>query len=825
MSKNHYDHKDKRVKIPTQEEKGAEKAAPAVKNGPHKLRLPVNPIVERGRDPELWFLNKYDDDQNKDETVDVDVRSLYRHELHNPEALLRRVAKFADLPALPDLFGPPDEIPEEDKPLFFYRHQTPWQNRMIQGDSLLCMTSLLEREAMAGKVQCVYFDPPYGIKFGGNWQIKAHDRAVTDGADVSPQPEVVKAYRDTWELGVHSYLKHLRERFLVIRELLHESGSIFVQISDDNVHLVRCLLDEVFGSQNFVATITYKTRGILGSGDIANQYDYIHWYAKSFDKKKFNPIFIPKGDDFKANYPYMFNSDGEIIKADIDVELNDRLVLADFNSSGLTPSCVFPIEINGQTYYPRNGKSWRTNQSGVEKLIELGRLVGRGNSLYYLQKFTEFPVSRLTNVWTDTSPATEKYYVVQTSTDVIRRCLLMATDPGDLVLDPTCGSGTTAFVAEQWGRRWITMDTSRVALHLARARLVSAKFPYYKLADETEIKRGFVYKTVPHVTLKSLANDLPAETETLYDQPETEKGRLRVSGPFTFETLQSESVVSPESVAEVPSDDRDGFVQRVLDGILSAGVRNGSAAGHAKFVRIDRLSDPYLHAVGVYERGGVPGTAYFYVGPKFSTVSKTDFGAAIKACRHRGDADWLVVLGFAFDGDVANRDVDGGVFTATKVRLADDLLSEGLKKADKKATPAVIIGEPDVSVRYLGDGTAEIELLGTDVYNPQKQRSDARDPKDVACWMIDDDYDGSQFVCRQFFFSGGDKKELDGWKKELAASATVKKNAAKMLKVEIDDEAFARVYGFVSHPIPVGRTVCVRVVSQFGEDSSKILTV
>ena len=410
----------------------------------------------------------------------------------------------------------------------------------------------------------------------------------------------------------------------------------------------------------------------------------------------------------------------------------------------------------------------------------------------------------------------------------------MTTDPGDLVLDPTCGSGTTAFVAEQWGRRWITSDTSRIALNIAKTRLMTATYPWYKLADPhgDDIRLGFVYKKVPHVTLKSLANDEPPEEETLFDQPEKDTKKLRVAGPFTVETLQSFEPLAPDAIGEANAAPERvlGFTERVFEHLKSAGIKNGVRNETAVFSRVDMINNDYLNAEGWYPAADGERKVYFHIGPQFGTVSKPAVNEAVKACRKRGDADWLAILGFGFESDIENANVTRkvGSFEVTKVRMHDDLMQEGLIKKDKKAASFVTIGEPDIGIEKTAEG-AVVEIRGLDIYDPIRDEVKPRSVADINYWMVDDDYNGTDFVARQIFFCGGDKDEFNKWKKGLAnlAIASTKKAAEKTLKIELDEEAFERVYGFRSHPIPIakGKRIAVRVVSQFGEESTKVLVL
>lgn len=532
--------------------------------------------------------------------------------------------------------------------------------------------------------------------------------------------------------------------------------------------------------------------------------------------------------------------------------------LSDLVSSGLTPSCVFEFNLDGKLFNPRKGYSWKTNPKGIENLIRKKRIVAPASTPQYLRYFDDFPVQELSNFWNDTVGELSKEYVVQTSKKVIERCLLMTTDPGDLVLDPTCGSATTAYVAEQWGRRWITIDTSRIAINVAKTRLMTATFPYYDLYSDvtveqiedkgkikkiikpkpssecvSDVRQGFVYEEVPHITLKSLANDEPAETETLFDKPYEDRKKLRVSGAFTVETLQSFEPISPDELdkpIDIAQEDEASFERKIFEHLKSAGVINGDKNEKAIFTRVERLAGGYLHAEGFYQTAKGENKAYIHIGPKYGAISKQAYNGAIKECRSQGDADWLILMGFAFESDIENKTVSSsyGGFQVSKVRMHDDLLQDGLTKKDKKAGSFVTIGEPDIALVAQGDSVI-VEVRGMDIYDPLKDEIKARNIADIAYWMIDDDYNSSDFIVKQVFFCGGDKDEFDKWKRGLSdlAKQSTKKNVEKTLKIQIDEEAFDRLYGFQSHPIEAkkGKKIAVRVISQFGEESTKVLTI
>jgi adenine-specific DNA-methyltransferase len=713
--------------------------------------------------------------------------------------------------SLTELFGNAMEMEELDKVSEYYKHQEGWSNRLILGDSQLVMNSLLEREGFAGKVQVIYIDPPYGIKYNSNWQMKLNSRDITDGKDehLTGEPEQIKAYRDTWELGIHSYLSYLRDRLIIAKELLTESGSIFVQISDENVHLVRNLLDEVFGSANFVSQISFRTAMTKPTKGLNNVFDYIIWYAKDNSIYKFRPLFVAKDNQDENNHHQLQAS---------------------------TKQAVYAFEYKGTKYNPRNG--WRVPKEGLQRLAKLGRLYQAGYSksstgtLKYIRYAADFPYYQLDNLWNQQSSEQNKIFVVQTAEKIITKCILMTTDPGDLVLDPTCGSGTAGYVAEQWGRRWITIDTSRIALNIAKTRLMTSVYPYYKLYDEEglDIRQGFHYKKVPHITLKSLANDEPAEDETLFDQPLEDKKKLRVAGPFTVETLQSLNPVTPEEL-EIYKGEDDTFEERIFEHLRSAGIKTGVKEEKAVFTRIDRLGSLYLHAEGFYNTKEGEKKAFIHIGPKFGTVSKISVNEAIKECRQKGDADWLIILGFSFESEIQGQTVTKsvGTFRVSKARMHDDLMQDGLLKKDKKAGSFITIAEPDIKV-HEKKKSLEVEIRGLDIYDPISDEVKPRDIHDIAYWMIDDDYDGSNFIVKQIFFCGGDKHEFTKWQKGLEnlARTGTKRSAEKTLKIEIDEEAFDRLYGHKSHPIEItkkNQKIAVKVISQFGEESMKVLDV
>jgi adenine-specific DNA-methyltransferase len=516
-------------------------------------------------DPQLVWRGK--DEQDWSDLV-VHAPPLYIQEKVHPKALIddllrqTRESQHEQGQITPDLFSDFNGIPKGADKTEFYAHDQNWSNRMILGDSLQVMASLAEREGLRGKVQCIYFDPPYGIKFNSNFQWSTTSRDVKDGkADhITREPEQVKAFRDTWRDGIHSYLTYLRDRLTVARDLLTDSGSIFVQIGDENVHRVRAVMDEVFGDENFVSLITVEKTSGSTELYIPNVSDHVLWFAKKKESLKFRTFLLPKiaGGEGGEAYAFLQTMDGKRVratKATAEQAENSRAFrLSDMTSQsigrtkGEGAASWFGVQIGGRELKPSEQVRWKTNEQGMQRLLWADRLEPGKNSLNYVRFIDDYPAMPIRNVWTDvgSSLGGDKNYVVQTSTKIIERCVLMATDPGDLVLDPTCGSGTTATVAEQWGRRWITIDTSRVALALARARIMGARYPFYLLADSRDgqikeaevtrtalssqpvhgnIRHGFVYERVPHITLKSIANN--AEIDVIWDQWQTKLEPIR----------------------------------------------------------------------------------------------------------------------------------------------------------------------------------------------------------------------------------------------------------------------------------------------------------
>jgi len=880
-------HVDKRANLPTVD--AQDFLAPELEQ-PIPLRYPRNPAL----DPQLVWKGK---DELDGEDLVAEAPPIYIQEKIDPRVLVENLRETAARPEEePELtlFDDFDGLSELDL-VEFYEHDAKWSNRMILGDSLNLMASLAEREALRGKVQMIYIDPPYGIKFGSNWQTSARKRDVKDGKieDATREVEQIKAFRDTWELGINSYLTYLRDRLMVAKDLLTESGSIFVQIGDENVHLVRSLMDEVFGRDNFLNDISFFTTSGRASAFLDAVSDRILWYAKSADIVKYRSLWRKRPDRTLAEqYTMLELSDRTFRRATAD-EIGGREDLppgarrfmpGDMSSSGASTEGSEPFTYVGAEYKLPPNTHWKTHREGLSRLAAAGRLVPMGRRLRYKRLATDFPVAPYTNLWDDTVISgfgPDKVYVVQTSPKVVERCLLMATDPGDLVLDPTCGSGTTAFVAERWGRRWITVDTSRVALALARQRLMGARFPYYLLADSSDgrtkegelageqlppaettndIRHGFVYEGVQHITLKSIANNPDikegmtreeideairrhAEYEALYDKPYEDKRKVRVAGPFTVESLSPHrslafagsavdqtGSLNDEAVIDASAGDAS-FEQTILANLQSAGIQNGRKEERLQLDTIEPYAAEFIQAVGerdTTDDDGTPKRVGITIGPQYGTVGPAFIKDAAREANRAGDLDLLCVLAFAFDPSVIGSTDDGYVTSddgfanvAAERRLgrvpvllvrmnADLVMGEELKKTGA-GNLFTVFGEPDIEIERDGDELRVI-LHGVDVYDPNTGVIRSNDADQIALWMIDTAYNGESFFVRHCYFTGGQ----DPYKRLKGA-----------LKADIDEDTWATLYRTESRPFPrpeLGK-IAVKVINDYGDEVLKVFDV
>ena len=946
-----FTYQDKRKNIPTHELRDF---VAEMEKTPKTMLYHRDPSL----DPQLVWKGK---DEQDARPLEVPAVPIYIQEKILPKAIIEEVraqAKGERPEGQLSLFADFNGLDFEEM-VDFYRHEQNWSNRLILGDSLLVMTSLAEKEGLKGQVQMIYIDPPYGIKFGSNWQVSTRRREVKDGKieDLTRQPEQIRAYRDTWKLGIHSYLAYLRDRLVVARELLTETGSIFVQIGDENVHLVRCLMDEVLGSDNFLSIITFsKTTGFSGSY-LSSVTDYIIWYAKNVKQAqyKYHQLFRIKsaGEEGAAKYRPLSSFQAFHTRV-IESERGRHSRLAtssDLMSQGASAS---PQDFNyeGKVWKPGVGLHWKTTVEGLHRIGLSNRILIEGNSIRYIRFLDDFPVFPISNIWMDIGGIQDrsegKIYVVQTAASAIERCLLMTTDPGDLVLDPTCGSGSTAYVAEKWGRRWITIDTSRVALALARTRLMAAKYPYYILADSPEgikkeaeltgkvpphyetagdIKKGFVYRRVPHITLKSIANneeidelynrlhpavaqaladlnaalrghsqpfpvttggregqqvdftapegatftmpsgevvpafalmewevpfewppDWPeqarpafeafhqarrelrrlidesiarnADTELLYDQPYEDQKRLRVTGPFTVESLSPHRVLAPE--VELPESEQAAqreanlgqFETMILENLKKAGVQNTIKNERLKFDRLEPYAGEWLHAEGEYtEADGKGRRVAVCIGPEYGTVGPELVKEAAKEAVKGVGFDLLIVCGFALDPHVSEEAKRYGKLTVLPCRMNLDLtMGDELLKKTGAANLFMVFGEPDVDVRQQQDGKLVVEIKGLDIYDPTTGQIRANTTDDIACWFIDTNYNGESFFVRHAYFTGADQP-YDKLKRALRA--------------EIDEGAWSSLYSTVSRPFdpPATGKIAIKVINHCGDEVLKVFEV
>ncbi|MEW6659298.1 MAG: site-specific DNA-methyltransferase [Thermodesulfobacteriota bacterium] len=911
-----YKYQEKRKNIPTHELRDF---VADLEKTPKDILYPRDPSL----DPQLVWKGK--DEQDREDLA-VPAVPVYIQEKILPRAIIEEVRAQArkDKPEpQASLFADFNGIDFEDL-VDFYRHEQNWSNRLILGDSLLVMNSLAEKEGLKGQVQMIYIDPPYGIKFGSNWQVSTRKREVKDGkiGDLTRQPEQVRAYRDTWKLGIHSYLAYLRDRLVVARELLTETGSIFVQIGDENVHLVRALMDEVFGSDNFCALITlWKTSGATTTR-LPTVSDYLLWYAENIEQVKYRQLYMSKelGEEGGTEYKSVELHDGtrrslskkEFSQPDLIPNGSRLFRPSPMTSQSASSTTTVAFKYDGIDFLPGSG-GWKTNQEGFLNLVNAGRILRRDKSLSYVRYLEDFPVVPITNLWLDTRwgfDASERIYVVQTNVKAVQRCLLMTTDPGDLVLDPTCGSGTTAYVAEQWGRRWITLDTSRVALALARTRLMAAKYPYYLLADtpegvkkegeltgkmppdyktEGDLKKGFVYKRVPHITLKSIANNeeidaihakwqekldplrqelnrtlnqtweewqIPrepeeswpqpakdlltqwwslrrerqqevdasiarrADTELLYDQPYEDGKRLRVTGPFTVESLSPHRVLAPE--VEIPDSqaqaqreaDLGQFETMILDNLKKAGVQNTIKNERLKFDRLEPYAGEWLHAAGEYtETDGASRRVAVCIGPEHGTVGPELVKEAAKEAVRGLGFDLLIICGFAFDPHVSEEAKRYGKLPVLTCRMNPDLaMGDELLKKTGAGNLFMVFGEPDVEVRPQKDGKLVVEIKGLDIYDPTTGQIRSSSTDDIACWFIDTNYNGESFFVRHAYFTGADQP-YDKLKRALRA--------------DIDEAAWSALYSTTSRPFPKPATnkIAIKVINHYGDEVLKVFEV
>ncbi len=841
---------------------------------------PLVGLVTPGTDPDEGKATSYAYDPHIDPHMEwagkaermsfaVPLQSLHVHERIDPRSIIEAVCRRGGRQGRQmGLFEEEREVPLRQA-IEFYRHSRNWSNRLIAGDSLLIMNSLLGKENMAAKVQCVYMDPPYGITYGSNFQPFTNKREVMDGKseDLTAEPEMIKAFRDTWELGIHSYLSYMRDRLLLIRELLTESGSVFVQIGAENVHRVSLIMDEIFGAENRVATITFMTSGASSSNTLPSVADYLLWYAKDRKNMKYRQLHDPLNRsetvEFFTSYAAVELPDGTCRKLTTDersdpntlphgARLYQRMPLT---SQGLSSTGRSdPYEWN-EKIFPCAPRHWSVSMDGLDRLAEINRLDAAesdGATLGWKRYENETPGRKINNVWARqmSVAGSAKRYVVQTADSVLERCLLMASDPGDLVFDPTCGSGVTAYTAEKWGRRWITCDTSRVATAIARQRLMTALFPYYKLAyPQDGVGGGFEYKKVPYVSAKTLAYNEVQTFTTLYNQPLKDSARSRVTGPFTVEAVPSPTVQPihelsppPEPLPENESIVRAGETLRQnewIDELLENGIR-GKNNQHISFSRITPLPNRWLHAIAetspdnsarasaaasrpksAPESAAELLRAAFSFGPEHAPLEPRQVENALQEAGKLVPSPKIVIFAaFQFDPeaskDIAETNWPG--VTLLTVGMNADLQTDDLKKKQTGSDSFWLIGQPDIQVEQIraGDhvGRWFVKVEGFDYFNTRTSELTSGNAENIAIWMLDTDYDGRSVYPRQVFFPMAGKN--DGWQK-----------LAKNLRAEIDTGLMEAYRGTTSLPFESGKNkrIAVKIVDDRGIESLRVMNL
>ena len=751
-----------------------------------------------------------------------DAHPLYVREKIHPGAFVQSLKAGSPQTTLFDDFN---GLPSPDAAYEWYEHAGNWQNRLIHGESARVMASLAERERLSGRVQMIFFDPPYGIGFKSNFQVSTRNRETADNRKGLPcDTRTIRAFRDTYDRGIHSYLDQMLEKLTLCRELLTESGSIFVQIGDENVHRMAVALDEVFGHENRVATIPFVTSGSSSAATLPSVADFLLWYAKDRSEVKYRQLYEPLTRAEKVAHA-SFHAMVQLVDGSTrplsDEERSDpdsclptgarvyqRMPLSSPGTSTTGRSDLY--RWRGLDWACPPGEQWRVSMDGMDHLAELGRLDAAGpTSLLRWRRYEdEIPGHRTNNVWHRKMSATDKRYVVQTADTVIERCMLMATDPGDLVFDPTCGGGTTALVAEIWGRRWITCDTSPVAVAIARQRLTTATFDYWTLADsaegaaaEAELSglpgcqepperwghdpaRGFVYERVPTVSAGSLAYDENPPSTLLVNQPKRTSGVVRVTSPFTVESESPWSHVpfdengsgsSREPIAATPVEHAN-FAGTVIEALKRSPIHAAAAGGRAGDLHISEIEpwpgsrDLVSHLI-TYTVGekGVERRAGLVIAPEDATVTAAMIRkAALDTAQSIHNADLAIIVGFEFAPDTGDDKI--GRVGVVRVRMHRDLQIRDLKD-DEQHRAFVILGQPDIQIHDEPDGQVSVELLGYDTYDPATGGTKPGGPNDVACWMLDTAYDGTSFFARRIHFPNAqDDRQLKRLRAQLGRS-------------------------------------------------------
>lgn len=734
-------------------------------------------------------------------SFDVPTLPLFIHERLSTKAIIETIRdQKRDKQMEIELFADPQHS-VTDQILKAYEHGDRWVNRLVLGDSLSVMNSLLEYENMAGKVQMIYMDPPYGVKFGSNFQpfVRSREVAHNDDDDLTREPETVKAYRDTWELGTHSYLTYLRDRILMSRHLLNETGSIFIQISDDNAHSVRALLDEIFGSENFCAEICFQKTGGQRTNLLSRVGDFLLWYAKDISRVKYQQVYLGKGadDEIASSYTQVELADGTRRSMTKEEKENSSLLPKGsrrYQATSLTsqnPGSRYDVKFEGRTYYPNANQWWKTDEKGMTALIKAKRIVSSGSTLRFVRYLDDFPAYPITSMWTDTAGGVggDKLYVVQTNTKVVERCLLMTTDPGDLVLDPSCGSGTTAYTAELWGRRWITIDVSRVPLALTRQRLLTSTYPFFTLkSDALGPSGGFVYSRkrsargeevgglIPHVTLKSIANGESGSEAVLVDRPDVGRGVTRVTGPFVFEAtipVPSDGEVHQSDEVRVQGEEPDTFVERMIEVLRRSPTLRVANKQEVKLKDIRRPAKSLVLSAEAIALNGKEKTVAFIFGPENGSISEKLIYEAAKEAEAKKYSQ-LIAIGFAIEPNarlLIDRADEAIGISAMYVQATPDLMMGDLLKTMRSSQIFSVCGLPDFKLKKVkasgkdGAPLFQVVLEGLDTFDATSLETSKLEGDDVPAWFLDTNYNNLVFHVDQAFFPR--TAAWDGLKKAL----------------------------------------------------------
>jgi len=765
-------------------------------------------------DPQLNWSGKLEKNE-----LNIDTVSLHVHERIDPKTLIDKLkSKEKDVESVQlNFFDNPSFDKPLNKALQFYKHEEDWSNRLIAGDSLLVMNSLLEKEGMAGKIQTVFMDPPYGINFQSNFQPFTDSRDVKNNDDesISHEPEMIKAFRDTWELGIHSYLSHLRDRILLCKELLAESGSMFLQINDKNLHHAQEVMEEIFGKENYFGIICFqKTASPLASeNSMPSKLDFLLWYAKDINKIKYHKLFNKRKNDINAGYDNIELKDGTRRKL-TNEEKNDEKILpngklfktVDLFKSG--PGSKFDIEVEGKIY--NSGRRWwGQRKEDIQKLVDLKRVVPRGDSLTFIRYLDDFPYKQLENLWDGLGGARDKVYVVQTNEEIVKRCILMTSDVGDIILDPTCGGGTSAVASERLGRKWINCDSSRVALNLARKRIMTEVYDFYKLQNPEEgISGGIKYKEVERLTPSLIAQNHSGKKETIYLEPEIDRKFKRVSGPFTVEAVPSVRVkelnISNNNI--ISEQEYENYINEISStGILTI------LGKKINFINIEKTKGyKFIHAYGQIEYENSNKEAFLSFGPNYGPLEQTQVENAVYELRENKNNNCLLIFcAFHFDPE-ASKDIDNlseKNIKFLKAQMSVDMLTEDLRKKKSSNQSYWLIGQPDIEVNKNKD-IFTVKINGFDYYNPtSKGKIISRSVDNIALWMLDTNYDERSICPDQFYFPIQDNND---W--------TKLKNS---LKSEIDLDKIRFFQGTISESFTIGsnRRIAVKIVDNRGIES------